>query len=234
MVKTFVCGVVRCAVLVVFWAACFLSIGRIGVLRANNFSPVINSTTEVTSVHPAQIEIFGSGLTGKPWCGAPGVSLAGTPLTVISFTSTQVVALLPDNVVNTPGTYNLALTICGAMNGKDDSNQVVFFAVLGAQGPAGVTGPTGVTGPPGPSGAAGPPGPTGAAGPAGPTGPTGPTGSTGITGATGPAGSAGAGGPTGPPGPTGPTGPTGVTGATGPAGPAGAAGPTGPTGPTGP
>jgi hypothetical protein len=193
------------------------------VLKASGGKPVIQSVSEFINVTPAQLEIDGANLTSQGAdCGAPGVVLGTTSLTVIGYTSSVVTAQIPSAIVNAPGTYHLVVKPCN--NGESTD----FYAVIGAQGSAGATGapgPTGATGTNGPTGTTGPAGSSGATGPSGPAGAQGPTG---VTGPVGPAGAPGA------TGPSGPAGAQGATGATGPVGPAGAAGATGATGPAGP
>jgi len=208
------------------------------VMRADEPGATITTVIEATNVHPAQLDILGTNLTGPSWhgngnCGTPTVTLGGTPLTLVSYTSSQVTALIPDSIANVAGTYRLVVSPCNGWFGAAVFG-ASFYAVIGAQGSGGTAGP------PGPTGPTGPMGPTGTAGATGLTGVAGPTGATGPTGANGTTGPAGATGATGPQGPTGATGVTGVTGMTGTAGangstgPQGATGPTGPAGPTGP
>ena len=210
-----------------------------GVLKASHANPIITSVNEFTAVSPAQLDIIGTGLasTSGP-CGRTTVSLGGTPLYVLSFTSTLVTVQIPSSILNSPGTYRLLLDSCQS----DDSSGADFYVVIGASGQSGATGPTGALGATGASGPNGADGATGASGPIGasglagtngPTGPTGPVGPTGAAGATGAQGLAGTAGPTGTTGPVGPTGAAGATGAQGLAGAAGSTGPTGPVGPTG-
>jgi hypothetical protein len=118
-------------------------------------STTINSTTK-------QITITGTNLL--PSSGSPVVHLDGATLTLVSSTSTQIVADLPTGL--TAGSFRLTVN-----NGTSTAG--VFDATNGAVGPQGATGPTG---PAGPTGATGPAGPQGATGPAGPTGPQGPAG----------------------------------------------------------
>ena len=141
------------------------------------------------------------------------VTLGGQRLGVASWSPTDIVAVLPANVL--PASYLLTVTV------QRGRCVTAGFDVAVGTG-------SGTQGSPGPAGPAGPTGPAGAAGPAGPIGPAGPAGPPGPIGLTGPAGA------TGPAGPPGPIGLTGAAGATGPAGPAGPAGPQGPAGPTGP
>ncbi len=181
--------------------------------HGNGGNPSVQSVTEFTNVHPAQLDIAGTGLLGEKHCGAPGVRLGGTSLTVLSFTSVLITVQIPDGIANSAGTYRLVVNPC------DDSDNLEFYAVIGSQGDPG---PTGATGPSGAAGATGAAGAAGAAGATGPAGATGVAGAAGPTGATGPAGPTGASGPNGATGLAGAAGPTGATGATGPAGPAGA------------
>jgi hypothetical protein len=215
--------------------------------------PVITAVTTDYQVSPPTITISGKYFGGV----TPTVTLDGTVLVVVTYTSSQVTALLPANL--NPGSYQVSLTN-HTLQLKTD-----FDATIGAAGPEGPAGPAGATGAAGPAGSQGPAGATGA------------TGAMGLTGATGPQG------PQGAAGPTGATGPQGLTwqgawnisatynlndavgfngtsyislianntghepdnfpadwsvvasvGATGPAGPAGSTGTTGPQGPSGP
>jgi hypothetical protein len=117
-------------------------------------------------------------------------------LITVTWTDTEVVALLPPGLP--PGAYRLEIgpRTVGRSQGSSDSLDVT----IGVQGPKGDTGAAGPQGPPGE------PGPQGAQGLAGPAGPQGAPGPVGPQGATGPVG------PIGPPGPTGPAGPAGPSG----------------------
>jgi len=157
-------------------------------------SAIINSTA-----NPATITITGADLL--PATGSPVVKIDGAILTLVSSSSTQIVADLPAGLA--AGSFLLKV------------GTGIFDVTNGAVGPQGAAGPTGPAGPQGP---VGPTGATGATGAIGPAGPAGPTGATGATGAVGPAG------------PAGPAGAKGATGATGPEGPAGPTGPQGPPG----
>lgn len=138
-------------------------------LQAANLSiPVITAVTE--SLQPPELTITGSGFgTAKP-----AVMLNNLPVSVMSYTDTQVVVTVPVSIESVPGTYNLTLT-----NNSDSSADFlrtgVFVVAIGAAGPAGPTGPVGATGSMGPQGLPGAPGAPGAAGPPGPTGPIGPS-----------------------------------------------------------
>ena len=172
------------------------------------------------------------------------VTLGGQRLAVASWSPTDIVAVLPKNLL--PASYLLTVTAQRGRCVKADFDVTVGLGTDGVPGPQGPAGPAGPAGATGPAGPAGPTGPAGVAGPAGPQGPIGLTGPAGAIGLTGPAGATGPAGPqgplgltgpagaTGPAGPPGPIGQTGSTGATGPAGPAGPQGPTGPVGPAGP
>jgi hypothetical protein len=205
-------GVALCAMLVSAIAA-----------RAQDAAtkPTVGSAIINSTANPATITITGADLL--PATGSPVVKIDGAILTLVSSSSTEIVADLPAGLA--AGSFLLQV------------GTGIFDVTNGAVGPQGAAGPTGPAGPQGPVGPTGATGATGASGPAGPAGPTGATGATGAIGPAGPAGPAGATGATGaigPAGPAGPTGATGATGAVGPAGPTGAKGATGATGATGP
>jgi len=109
-----------------------------------------------------QVTFNGSGF--GPSKKVPTVLFAGSPLSVIPFTDTQIVAALP-------------------VNTRAGNFTVLVVNSLGEFLPYELT--YGSTGPQGPIGPAGPQGQTGAVGPAGPTGPAGPQG---LQGPQGPAG----------------------------------------------
>lgn len=118
----------------------------------------------------------------------PEVYLGQTQLTVVSNTTSQVVANLPANVQ--PGSYILAVAAFrkgrNKIGGSPDlfgGNFGLFDVTLGTQGPQGIQGVQGV------QGVQGPVGPQGPAGPQGPTGPQGPSGTTNLAGFTCPAAS---------------------------------------------
>lgn len=217
--------------------------------------PYIQATT--TDAPLQQITITGLNFgTVKPM-----VTLDGIPLSLITYTNTNITAFLPNNLP--PGTY-LLIVQSGFTNLPG-----WFFTTIGAVGPKG---PTGAPGSVGPTGATGPTGPQGVGlqGQAGPTGATGPTGTPGPAGITwkGPwtpgtayvkyaatsfNGSAWINvtdnnmmqpdvpnsgwmllASAGAPGATGPIGPQAATGPTGPQGATGATGGQGQVGPTGP
>jgi hypothetical protein len=112
-------------------------------------STTINSTTK-------QITIIGTDLL--PTSGSPVVHLDRALLTLVSSSSTQILASLPTGL--TAGSFRLTVS-----NGT--STPGVFDSTYGAVGPQGATGPAGAAGPQGAPGPAGPAGPTGPQGPAG-------------------------------------------------------------------
>jgi hypothetical protein len=123
-------------------------------------SAIVNSATK-------QITITGASLTAT---GAPVVKLDSATLTLVSSSSTQIVANLPAGLA--AGTYRMTVSNGSGTPGVFD----VTNGTVGPQGPAGPAGPqgtTGATGPAGPQGATGATGPQGPAGPAGPQGPSG-------------------------------------------------------------
>jgi hypothetical protein len=108
-------------------------------------SAIVNSATK-------QITITGASLTAT---GAPVVKLDSATLTLVSSSSTQIVANLPAGLG--AGTYRMTVS-----NGSGTTG--LFDVTNGAVGPQG---PTGATGPAGPQGATGPQGPAGPQGPSG-------------------------------------------------------------------
>ncbi len=133
------------------------------------------------------------------------------PLTVVTQSPTQIVAMLPPALF--PGNYVLNLQI-----GEEVDESSVTIGAIGPQGPVGPSGAIGATGPQGQTG------PTGAVGAQGPKGDTGPQGMKGEVGAVGPQGLKGNVGQTGAIGPQGQVGATGAMGATGPQGQTGLTG----------
>jgi len=114
-------------------ATSMMAYGQTPVVR----SAIINSTTN-------QITIAGSSLL--PASGSPVVYLDGELLTLVSSSSTKIVATMP---ALPAGSFRL---VVGAG---------VFDVTNGAVGPAGPAGATGATGAKGPAGPAGPQGPSG-------------------------------------------------------------------------
>jgi hypothetical protein len=173
-------------------------------------STVSNRTTDTLTIR-------GAGFGQRPaevWC-------QDYLLTVESWTDSEIVAFLPDALVD--GSYLLTI-----VRGDGQKDRDVFDMTL--QGESTSAGPKGDPGDPGPRGDKGDVGPTGQTGPAGPKGDTGAAGPKGDTGAAGPKGDTGAAGlkgDTGAIGPRGEPGPQGEAGAAGPQGLAGVAGPQG-------
>src|SRR5215467_15847632 len=119
---------------------------------------------------------------------APTVTLGGTRLFVRSFSATEVVAVLPVQILS--GFYRLVLVTENRAVAQFDLG-IGYQGSSGPQGPQGPAGPQGVAGPPGPVVATGPIGPQGVAGPPGPVGATGPVGPQGVAGPAGPVGATG-------------------------------------------
>ena len=94
----------------------------------------INYTTK-------QITIAGTNLL--PSSGSPVVHLDGASLTLVSSTSTQIVADLPAGLA--AGSFRLTVS-------HGTSTTGVFDMTYGAVGPQGATGPAGPSGPQGPAG----------------------------------------------------------------------------------
>jgi hypothetical protein len=152
----------------------------------------IKIVTAVPSLaqQPSTLTITGLGFpTRRP----PQVWLDLAPLVVNSFTSTQIVALLPPDVVE--GTHLLSV-----WSGRDGGEHASFDVAIGG-GSVGPPGPPGPPGPKGDTGAQGLPGPKGDKGDTGAQGPPGPKGDTGAQGPKGDIGPQGVEGPPGPPGP---------------------------------
>lgn len=156
--------------------------------------------------------------------------MAGLPLTVTSYSDTEIVAECPPDPDNplenlcADGDFLLVVDpVEGGGNGGGNSGgkNAAYDLTIGAVGPTGEAGPAGADGAPGPQGVAGADGATGPEGPTGPQGIAGTDGTDGATGATGPEG------PTGPQGLAGPAGADGVDGAQGPAGTTGTTGASG-------
>jgi hypothetical protein len=198
-------------------APCFAFGAAIPILTVSNAT--INYSANQVTINGTSFETLKK---------SPTVLLRGAPLTIASFTDSQIVANLPANTA--AGTYVMIVA-----NSLGEFNEVdLTYGTSGPQGPIGPPGANGAQGPAGPAGALGPIGPACPAGALGPIGPAGPAGALGLTGAIGPAGPAGVLGPIGPAGPAGALGLTGAIGPAGPAGPEGLMGNPGPAGPAGP
>jgi hypothetical protein len=127
--------------------------------------PILTISRATIDYSKNQVTFNGSGF--EPSKKSPTVLFAGSPLTVVSFTDSQIVAALPMNT----GAGNFTILIVNSL-GEFLPYELTY----------------GSTGPQGPMGPQGPQGQAGAVGPAGPTGPTGPTGPQGMQGTQGPAG----------------------------------------------
>lgn len=152
------------------WAA--LLLWQAVAWGAESQTPIILSATESLSTQPSQLTIRGLNFGGvKPW-----VKLDGLPLNVLLYTTTTIVAQVPQAVDASPGTYLLTVSRGDSGPIDDKEHRGEFTLTIGAVGPSGPAGPPGPTGAQGPQGQAGLQGQTGAAGPAGPKGPAGPAG----------------------------------------------------------
>lgn len=112
-------------------------------------------TLNSATINYSNNQVTFAGTCFEPLKKAPTVLFTGTPLTLVSYTDTQIVANLPANT-------------------KAGNFTVIVANSLGEFLPYELT--YGATGPQGPSGSQGPTGSQGVPGPAGPTGPTGPAG----------------------------------------------------------
>lgn len=127
-----------------------------------------------TTVDYATNQITVTGQAFSPNGGTPTVTFYSSPLTVLSYSNTQLIATLPNTL--TPGTYRLTVASRAVPNQPGSLD-----VTLGAAGPVGPQGPVGPMGPMGPQGLAGPQGLPGATGPAGAEGPAGPQGPAGLS-----------------------------------------------------
>lgn len=119
--------------------------------------PILTVSSATIDYGTSQVTFSGSGF--EPLKKAPTVLFNGAPLTIDSFSNTQIVATLPANT--TAGTYAMIVAnSIGEFNG--------FDLAYGTTGPQGLVGPQGPPGPQGPEGLMGNPGPQGPTGPAGP------------------------------------------------------------------
>ncbi len=150
---------------------CFASGAAIPILTVNN-----------ATINYADNQVTISGTSFETLKKSPTVLFSGAPLTIASYSDSQIVAKLPANTA--AGTYVMIVA-----NSLGEFTEVDLTY--------GATGPQGPMGPPGANGAQGPIGPPG---PQGPTGATGPQGPEGIMGNPGPQGPAGPAGPQGAPG----------------------------------
>lgn len=124
--------------------------------------PILTISRATINYSNNQVTFSGSGF--EPTKKSPNILLAGSPLAVVSFTDTQVVAVLPANIV----AGNFTVMVVNSL-GEFMPYEVTYGSV-------------------GPQGPMGPAGPQGSQGPEGPAGPSGPQGSQGLQGAQGPPG----------------------------------------------
>jgi hypothetical protein len=180
-------------------------LGFIVLLLVCSLPAAASTTVGINSVSinssSTQITILGQGF--DPSGKAPTVTFNASKLTLISFSSTSIVATLPTGT--NPASYQLTVK-------NSFGNSAAFDATVGAVGPQGPSGPAGLPGPQGPAGAPGAQGPIGSQGPSGAAGSQGPQG---LTGAQGPQGQPGADGQAGAQGPAGPQGAAGLQGVSG-------------------
>lgn len=125
--------------------------------------PILTISRATIDYSSNQVTFNGSGF--EPSKKSPTVLFAGSQLTVISYTDTQIIAALPVNTV----AGNFTTLIVNSL-GEFLPYELIY----------GSTGPQGLIGPPGPQGQAGAVGPAGLTGPAGPQGLQGPQGPAGV------------------------------------------------------
>ncbi len=130
------------------------------------------TSTPILTLNSATInytnnQVTFSGASFEPSGKAPTVLFSGSPLAIVSFTNTQIVAALPTNTK--AGTYS----VCVANSLGELLPFALTYGATGPQGPIGPQGPAGAKGAPGPPGPRGFPGAAGATGSQGPTGPAG-------------------------------------------------------------
>ena len=94
-------------------------------LTATAQSPIVYNTTADFTLNPAQLTINGNNFG----VSTPTVLFDNVPLTLYSYTNTQIVALLPPNT--TPGSYLINVRQYQKTSG------VAFYSALGAVGPQG-------------------------------------------------------------------------------------------------
>ncbi len=121
--------------------------------------PILTVNSAAINYGNNQVTINGASF--EPLKKTPTVLFNGTPLTINSYTNTQIVATLPAGTA--AGTF--AVIVANSIGEFND-----FDLSYGAVGPQGPAGPPGVNGAQGPQGLMGNPGTQGPAGPAGPPG----------------------------------------------------------------
>jgi hypothetical protein len=121
--------------------------------------PIITISRAAINYNTNQVTLNGSGF--EPSRKAPTILFAGSPLTVISYTDTQIVATLPANTV----AGNFTVLIVNSLG--EFLRYELTYGSTGPQGPIGPEGPQGQQGAVGQTGSQGPPGPQGPQGPTG-------------------------------------------------------------------
>jgi hypothetical protein len=108
--------------------------------------PVIYTARETFTTIPSHLTINGSNF-GKT---KPLVTLNTTPLNVVNYTDTAVVAEVPLFIDSNPGSYLLSLTNIARLSVPKDPDGPTgsFDVAIGAAGPAGPAGKNGSSGPP--------------------------------------------------------------------------------------
>jgi hypothetical protein len=127
--------------------------------------PILTISKATIDYGKNQVTFNGSGF--EPSTKSPTVLFAGVPLTVISFTNTQLVAALPTNT----SAGNFTILIVNSLG-----EFMPYELTYGSTGPQGPIGAQGIPGQPGAAGPVGPQGPQGFQGPQGMPGPQGPPG----------------------------------------------------------
>jgi hypothetical protein len=118
--------------------------------------PILTLNSATINYGNNQVTFSGSGF--EPSKKSPIVLFTGTPLTMVSYTDTQIVADLPSNTK--AGNF----TVIVANSAGEFLPYELTYGATGPQGSAGVAGPQGVPGPAGPTGSVGATGPAGPAG----------------------------------------------------------------------
>ncbi len=110
-------------------------------------------TVNKATINYGANQVTFSGSCFEPAKKAPTVLFNGSPLTVASYTNTQIVATLPANA--TAGTY--AIIVANSLG--EFNNFDLTYGAAGPQGSMGLPGANGAQGPAGPQGPQGPAGP---------------------------------------------------------------------------
>jgi hypothetical protein len=117
--------------------------------------PILTLNSATINYTNNQVTLLGTSF--EPLKKTPTVLFSGTPLPIVTFSNTQIVAALPADM--TAGTYSVFVA-------NSLGEVVPFVLTYGATGPQGPAGAKGATGATGPQGVPGPAGPTGPEGPA--------------------------------------------------------------------